>query len=73
MALALAVLVWLHWHLDLLLDPEAHRILDRSAFRTAHRWYLIVSTFQWGLALLYAALALRDWRAEDRVKLDGEF
>jgi len=73
MALALGVLVWLHGHLDALLDPEVHEILDRGAFRTAHRWYLNVSTFQWGLALLYAALALRDWRDEDRVKLEGEF
>lgn len=68
MAVALAVLVWLHLGLDALLDPETFRILDRRAFRAAHQRYLLTSTFQWGCAVLYAALTLRAWREEDRAK-----
>jgi hypothetical protein len=64
MALTLAALVWLHGHLDRLLDDPSG--VDRAAFRTVHRLYLWVSTAQWACALAYAALALFAWRDEDR-------
>ncbi|MBI1916254.1 MAG: hypothetical protein HYS12_16215 [Planctomycetes bacterium] len=66
LAVALALLVWLHRHLDALLDPAAFAVLDPDAFYPAHRWYLHVSTVQWACALAYGLLALLDWRDEDR-------
>jgi len=66
MAASLGVLAWLHVRLDALLDPSALDIRDGPAFYEAHRWYLFVSTAQWACALLYAVLAVRDWRDEDR-------
>ena len=71
MAVALFVLVWVHLSLDALLDPEAHRILDRKAFRLTHQWYLMTSTFQWVCAMVYAALALQMWREDDRATAGG--
>jgi hypothetical protein len=68
MAMALVVLFWLHLRLDALLDPEAFQILDRKAFRVAHQSYLIISTFQWGCAILYAALVISAWRNDDRTE-----
>ena len=65
-AVAQAVLFWLHPRLDALLDPEAVRLLDRSAFRSGHRWYLYVSTVQWGCALVFAVLTLWVWRGQER-------
>jgi hypothetical protein len=65
LALTLGVLFWLHPRLDALFDPEAARILDRASFRTGHRWYLWVSTVQWGFAIAYAVVTLMVWRAAD--------
>lgn len=65
MALLLALLVWLHPRLDLLLDVETHTILDRRTFRAGHRTYLWLSTLQWACCLVYAGLALQAWRGED--------
>jgi len=62
MAAGLAALVWLHPQLDQYLDLEATRILDRRSFRFAHRWYLWVSTVQWGAAIVYILLTLLAWR-----------
>jgi hypothetical protein len=66
MTAALVLLVWLHPHLDALLDPEAARVLDRKAFRRLHRLYLWGSTVQWGFGVLYTWTTLAAWRAEDR-------
>jgi hypothetical protein len=66
LAVTLGLLVWLHRHLDVLLDPAAFAILDPEAFYSTHRWYLHVSTVQWACALAYGVLALLDWRDEDR-------
>lgn len=68
MVLTLGVLVWLHGHLDDLLDPKAVRILDGRIFRTGHRWYLWISTIQWAFGIVYTVLALLAWRDEDRLK-----
>jgi hypothetical protein len=61
----LGVLAWLHPQLDVLLEPHSGRILDRESFRTGHRWYLWVSTFQWGFGVIYALASLGAWRGED--------
>jgi hypothetical protein len=66
MALALALLVWLHPRLDEHLDRAALHINDRPLFRERHRVYLWTSTVQWGLGVGYTILMLLAWRAEDR-------
>jgi hypothetical protein len=66
MTLSLAGLVWMHTVLNGLIDADAPRILDQSAFRAEHRLYLWVSTAQWAFGVVYAILALRDWAWEDR-------
>jgi hypothetical protein len=58
MALALAALAWLHVDMDLVLDE------DTRTFRTLHRWYLWISTVQWGLSVAYLLLMLRAWQSE---------
>lgn len=67
MATILAILVWLHGRLDALLDLVNNTILDYQTFRTGHRVYLWLSTFQWGFCLLYMGLTLMAWREEDRM------
>ncbi len=62
MVLALAILFWLHPHLDQMLDPETWGIFDRPNFRTYHRWYLWISTVQCGLGLVFLALTVYAWR-----------
>lgn len=66
MAAGLALLVWLHPHMDQYLDLEATRIVDRRGFRFVHRWYLWTSTVQWGAAIVYILLTLQAWRRSDR-------
>jgi hypothetical protein len=66
MAAGLAVLFWLHPQLDELIDLQAGYIPERRAFHTGHRWYLWISTVQWGLGIVYALLMLRAWRDGDR-------
>jgi hypothetical protein len=66
LAVTLGLLVLLHLRLDKLLDADAFRILDRKTFRREHRWYLWISTVQWGLALLYLLLTIWTWRGADR-------
>lgn len=70
MVIILLALAWLHPRLDQLLDVEMRELADPRAFRAGHRWYLWLSTVQWAFAVLYAALTLQGWRAEDR--LDGK-
>jgi hypothetical protein len=64
--LALGLQGWLHLRLDDLLDLDLFRIVDRPHFRILHKWYLLVSTVQWGGSLLLVAVTLLTWRAEDR-------
>ena len=66
MVATLAVLAWLHPHIDQYLNPEAHEFINRKAFRPGHRAYLWVSTVQWAFALAYLGLTLRAWRQADR-------
>jgi hypothetical protein len=66
MAAGLGLLAWLHPRLDELIDLDVGYISDRPTFRAGHRWYLWISTVQWGLGLVYALLMLHAWRAGDR-------
>jgi hypothetical protein len=66
MAAALALLVWLHIHLDSMLDPDQRLILDREHFYTNHRVYLWISTVQWAFGVVFLWLTLAAWRAADR-------
>jgi hypothetical protein len=66
MALALGLLFWLHYRLDALLNPESFQILDSWAFYAQHQWYLWISTFQLGCAVVFGVLTIRAWREEDR-------
>jgi hypothetical protein len=66
MALALALLAWLHPRLDELMDSASLNIADRTLFRERHRVYLWISTVQWALGVTYSIFMLSAWRAEDR-------
>jgi hypothetical protein len=68
MVSTLAVLAWLHPQLDSLLGLDEVTVFNASAFRPLHRTYLWTSTIQWGFAVLYTALAICAWRAEDRIR-----
>src|SRR5438128_6369357 len=67
MLVTLVALAWLHQRLEQLLNIELRELASPKAFRAGHRWYLWLSTIQWGFGLLYAGLALQMWRAEDRL------
>ena len=64
----LGALVWLHPHLDRLLNIDAAEFIDGGAraFRSRHRLYLWLSSIQWAFSVGYVALALQTWQAEDR-------
>ncbi len=66
MLAGLAALVWLHPHMDRYLNFERTRIVDRSAFRYEHRWYLWISTAQWAASVAYILLMLSAWRRQDQ-------
>src|SRR5207253_2794513 len=65
MAAALGVLFALHPRLDSLFLADEVKVLNRPVFRFWHRTYLWVSTAQWAAGVLFAALTLAAWRAED--------
>lgn len=60
LAVTLALLVWLHPHLDALLDPVARSVVDDDKFYALHRWYLIVATVQWLAGMIHAATLLTE-------------
>lgn len=62
MAAAQVILLWLHPRLDAMLDPQVLRIVDRAGFYSMHRVYLIVTAFQWLVAVAHLPLVLRGWR-----------
>ena len=53
LASTLVVLFWLHPHLEALLDPLNHSVVDDDKFYALHRWYLIVATVQWAAGLVH--------------------
>jgi hypothetical protein len=66
----LLALVWLHPHLDRLLDSRARDYIDepaRDLFVPRHRLYLWLSTAQWLFGIAFVALALWAWHDEDAV------
>jgi hypothetical protein len=67
----LPVLVWLHQRLDRQFDTDNLGLVDPAAFRSDHRWYLWISAVQWGFGLVYLALTLLTWRADDSTALAG--
>jgi hypothetical protein len=69
MAISLGALMWLHPQLSGMMDPKSQTIPDPEGMYPLHRAYLIISTIQWLCALVFLALTLRTWRAEDRVKI----
>jgi hypothetical protein len=71
MVLTLAGLFVLHGRLDPYLDPGEHILLNPRAFRPLHRLYLWTQTVQWLAAVLYLALTLAAWRAEDHSMRPG--
>jgi hypothetical protein len=66
LVVTLGLLAWLHLRLDDLLVADSFHILDRSRFRELHRWYLNISTLQWGGSILLVGLTLFAWRSEDK-------
>ncbi|MFO0867201.1 MAG: hypothetical protein U0744_21610 [Gemmataceae bacterium] len=65
MAIAQVVLFWLHPRMDVLMDLETHRVLERAEFRPMHRIYLWTHTVQWIIGCVYLALLVRRWRTDD--------
>jgi hypothetical protein len=65
MLLLLGALVYLHPWLDAHIDPDEHQLLDAQGFHLGHRWYLWLSTIQWGCSIAFAVLSLGAWQAED--------
>jgi hypothetical protein len=68
MAGCLALLVWLHPRLDERMvgaEVDTYRIVDRRSFRQEHRWYLWISTAQWGSGIVYLVLTIQGWRRTD--------
>ena len=53
MAAAQIALLWLHPHLDKLIDKSAQAVVDHGQFYQWHRAYLIVATIQWLAAVLH--------------------
>jgi len=62
LVLALCLQVWIHSHMDELLDVESFRILDSTRYRFLHMCYLFISTLQWLGAIALTALSLRIWQ-----------
>jgi hypothetical protein len=56
MAVTLGVLVWLHPRMVELFEAG---LLQQ--FRGHHRWYLWISTVQWGFGVVYLVLTLWSW------------
>jgi hypothetical protein len=65
LAVTLGGLCWLHLTMDAMLDADQHDILEYESFRRSHRQYLMVSTLQWGISLVFLAVTLWCWRRED--------
>ena len=64
MLLMLIALAWLHPRMNAMIG-EFH-VSDDAAFYVMHRWYLWISTIQWGVSVPFSYWTLRSWRAADR-------
>jgi hypothetical protein len=65
MAATLGLLAYLHVRLDAHLDPAERLVLHHKEFYPLHRMYLWTQTVQWSAAMLYLALMVWAWWAED--------
>jgi hypothetical protein len=65
MAVTLAALAALHLALVDLMVYEGRLLTDTAHYVVLHRWYLWISTVQWGFAVVYGALTLVAWRSAD--------
>ncbi|MFO0845312.1 MAG: hypothetical protein U0797_23500 [Gemmataceae bacterium] len=56
----------LHAILDAMMEEKGRLVLDPEAFYPIHRVYLWTHTAQWAAGLVFVAVTLLAWRAEDR-------
>jgi hypothetical protein len=63
----LGVLVWMHPHMDALMDANEY-----AALKPWHRVYLWTSTGQWFVVVGYVPLLIRGWQREDRHEEDSQ-
>jgi hypothetical protein len=66
MVVVLVLLVRQHMGLADMMIPAHRQLTNPRLFQAMHRWYLWLSTVQWGLAIAYTGLLLWVWRCEDR-------
>jgi hypothetical protein len=59
-------LFWLHPVLDRQIDLEARKLIGREQFRSAHTFYVTLSTVQWAAGLVYVFAMLQSWRTADQ-------
>jgi hypothetical protein len=65
--LLLGYLQWEHTRLDGMITLEG-RVAERKLFYERHAQYLIASTVQWFLLLLYTGFTVAGWRRDDASK-----
>src|SRR5262249_15051836 len=71
-ASTLVILVWMYPRMDAQMDVENWGILDGKTFRSDHRWYLWISTVQWGFGVVNIVLMMLSWRAEDMTRASNQ-
>jgi hypothetical protein len=71
MLVTLILLARQHLAMADMMIPAGHRLTNPPLFHTMHRWYLWISTVQWGFALGYAGLTLRAWSGVGRLPREG--
>lgn len=64
LALLMVVLAQIHLRLDGLLDADDFHVLNQSAYRIFHRWYLSISTGQWVVSIFLLGWTLWAWQIE---------
>jgi hypothetical protein len=68
----LIILVWMYPRMNAQMDVENWGILDGRTFRSDHRWYLWISSVQWGFGIITLILMLLSWRAEDTAAVNNQ-
>lgn len=66
MSMGQVVLFLMHPHLDVLMDPGQHAIINREHFRSLHRIYLLIASLQWGMGVAHVIALVADWRGRDQ-------
>ncbi len=70
LALSLAALLWLQFHLDALHIDDPYGLLNLGDFPEDH-WYLWTSVIQWECAMIYLVLMVQAWREEKNIGEPG--